>query len=320
MNAFIRAIKQADTIAVTGHIRPDGDCVGSCLGIYNYIKDNFANKSVDVYLEPIKPEFSFLKGFDKVRNKIEKNCSYDLLIVLDCNDTSRIEPFLDLYKNTSATFCVDHHIELHEFCDDSIIDSGASATCELLYLLMEEDKISLSCAECLYTGIVHDTGVFKHSNTTKETMHIAGNLIDKGVSPSHIIDDTFYHKTYLQNIIMGYALLESSLVMEGKVIYSMITKKWLNLYGVTGQDLDGIIDQLRVTEGIEVAILAYEVNNLEYKVSMRSNDYVDVQKVASYFGGGGHKKAAGCTLKGTSLDVINNLLLHIEQQLEVKED
>lgn len=320
MNAFIRAIDQANTIAVTGHVRPDGDCVGSCLGIYNYIKDNFPNKLVEVYLEPINSVFSFLKGFDQIKHEAKENETYDLLIVLDCSDETRIEPFITLHSNASATFCVDHHINEHEFCDDSIVDPGVSATCELLYLLMDDAKISLACAECLYTGIVHDTGVFKHSNTTKETMHIAGNLIDKGINTSHIIDDTFYKKTYLQNIIMGYALLESSLVMEGKVIYSIITKKWLDLYGVTGQDLDGIIDQLRVTDGVEVAILAYECNNLEFKVSMRSNDYVDVQKVASYFGGGGHVKAAGCTLKGNSLDVINNLLLHIEKQLEVQMD
>ncbi|MDO4170721.1 MAG: bifunctional oligoribonuclease/PAP phosphatase NrnA [Lachnospiraceae bacterium] len=320
MNAFIRAINQANTIAVTGHVRPDGDCVGSCLGIYNYINDNFPNKSVDVYLEPSNSVFSFLKGFDQVKHEVDENEAYDLLIVLDCSDESRIEPFIALHNNASATFCIDHHINEHEFCDDSIVDSGASATCELLYLLMDDEKISLACAECLYTGIVHDTGVFKHSNTTKETMHIAGNLLDKGVNTSHIIDDTFYKKTYLQNIIMGYALLESSLVMNGKVVYSIITKKWLDLYGVTGQDLDGIIDQLRVTDGVEVAILAYECNNLEFKVSMRSNDYVDVQKVASYFGGGGHIKAAGCTMKGNSLDVINNLLLHIEKQLEAQTD
>ena len=148
-------------------------------------------------------------------------------------------------------------------------------------------------------------------------MHIAGDLIAKGINTSHIIDDTFYKKTYLQNLVLGYALLESSLVMDGKVIYSFLTKKWMNLYGVRPSDLNGIIDQMRITEGVEVAIFGYEVNNLEFKVSMRSNDYVDVSKVASYFNGGGHVKAAGCTMKGNSLDVINNLLRHMEDQLKL---
>ncbi|MDO4942145.1 MAG: bifunctional oligoribonuclease/PAP phosphatase NrnA [Lachnospiraceae bacterium] len=318
MNTFIQTIEHAENIAVTGHIRPDGDCIGSCLGVYNYIKDNYPRKKVTVYLEPMAPEFRFLNGYDQVKHKTDDSI-YDLFIVLDCSDETRIEPFADLFKRAKESFCVDHHISNRGFCDDFMIDSGVSATCELLYQLFDEDKISFACAECLYTGIVHDTGVFKHSNTTRETMYIAGNLIAKGINTSHIIDDTFYRKTYLQNVIMGYALLESSLVMDGKIIYSFITKKWMDLYGVTGADLNGIIDQLRVTEGVEVAILGYEMNNLEFKVSMRSNDYVDVSKVASYFGGGGHIRAAGCTMKGNSLDVINNLLRHIESQLKLEE-
>jgi phosphoesterase RecJ-like protein len=318
-NAFIRVIEDAQTIAVTGHIRPDGDCVGACLGIYNYVTDNYPEKEITIYLEPMPSKFHFLSGFDQVKHEIKDETVYDLMIVVDCSDESRIEPFLPVFKRANSTFCVDHHVTNQGFCEDSIIDSGASATCELLYQLFEDEKISLPCAECLYTGIVHDSGVFKHSNTTKTTMHIAGNLIDKGINTSFIIDDTFYRKNYLQNVMMGYALLESSLVMDGQVIYSFVTKKWMDLYGVTGSDLDGIVDQLRITEGVEVAILAYEINTMEFKVSMRSNSYVDVSKIAAYFNGGGHIRAAGCTIRGTLIDVINNLLRHIEPQLKGNE-
>ncbi|MEE1313946.1 MAG: bifunctional oligoribonuclease/PAP phosphatase NrnA [Lachnospiraceae bacterium] len=320
MNALLRAIKQAHSIAVTGHIRPDGDCAGSCLGIYNYIQDNYADKKVDVYLEPIGKEFHFLKGYDQVKNQLSDRIDYDLLIILDCSHESRIEPFLSLYEHASKTICVDHHVSNDGFCDTDIVDPGASATCQLLYLLMEEDKISLSCAECLYTGIVHDTGVFKHTNTTKETMNIAGDLIEKGINTSHIIDDTFYRKTYAQNQILGYALMESTLILDGKVIYSFVTRKWMDLYGVAGADLNGIIDQMRITEGVEVAILGYELQPCEFKISMRANDYVNVSKIAAIFGGGGHIKAAGCTMNGTSRDVINNLLPHIEAQIKVELD
>lgn len=320
MNALLRAIKQAHSIAVTGHIRPDGDCAGSCLGIYNYIQDNYADKKVDVYLEPIGKEFHFLKGYDQVKNQLSDRIDYDLLIILDCSHESRIEPFLSLYEHASETICVDHHVSNDGFCDTDIVDPGASATCQLLYLLMEEDKISLSCAECLYTGIVHDTGVFKHTNTTKETMNIAGDLIEKGINTSHIIDDTFYRKTYAQNQILGYALMESTLILDGKVIYSFVTRKWMDLYGVAGADLNGIIDQMRITEGVEVAILGYELQPCEFKISMRANDYVNVSKIAAIFGGGGHIKAAGCTMNGTSRDVINNLLPHIEAQIKVELD
>lgn len=320
MNAFIRAVEQAKHIAVTGHIRPDGDCVGACLGVYNYIQDNYPDKSVDVYLEPIQKEFHFLNGCSYVKNQLEEEIKYDLCIILDCSEASRIQPFLPLYENAGETICIDHHISNHGFCDNDIVDPGASATCQLLYLLMEDELITLACAECLYTGIVHDTGVFKHSNTMKETMCIAGELIEKGVNTSHIIDDTFYRKTYAQNQILGYALLESALILDEKVIYSFVTKKWQDLYGVTSADMGGIIDQLRITEGVEVAIFGYELQPCEFKISMRSNDYVDVSKIAAIFGGGGHIKAAGCTMNGTSRDIINNLLPYIEKQLKVESD
>ena len=117
-----------------------------------------------------------------------------------------------------------------------------------------------------------------------------------------------------------YALLESALILDEKVIYSFVTKKWQNLYGVTSADMGGIIDQLRITEGVEVAIFGYELQPCEFKISMRSNDYVDVSKIAAIFGGGGHIKAAGCTMNGTSRDIINNLLPYIEKQLKVESD
>lgn len=321
MNTFINAIKNADTIAITGHIHPDGDCIGSCLGTFNYIYDNFPEKKVDVYLESLPEEFHFLRGYDVVKCEIpEEKPVYDLMIVLDCGDETRFEPFQSLFEHAKDTFCVDHHISNEGLGNHYVIDAGASATCEILYELMEYEKISLACAECLYTGIVHDTGVFKHSNTTKKTMYIAGDLVDKGISTSHIIDDTFYRKTYLQNMVMGYALMESTLVMDDKVIYSILTKKWMDLYGVTKDDLNGIIDQLRVTEGVEVAIFIYEMESMKFKVSMRSNDIVDVSKIASYFGGGGHIRAAGCSMKGNQLDVINNVLQQVEQQLQPSEE
>ena len=181
--------------------------------------------------------------------------------------------------------------------------------------MLDYDKISKECAEALYMGIVHDTGVFKHTNTSRKTMHIAGDLIAKGLNTSHIIDDTFYRKTYAQNQILGRALMESVLLFEGKVIYSIVTKEMLKFYGLTGADLDGIIDNLRMTEGVECAILMYEIGIDKYKISLRSNDYVNVSEVASGFGGGGHIRAAGCTLTGLSHKVLDKLLVPIKEQL-----
>lgn len=147
-------------------------------------------------------------------------------------------------------------------------------------------------------------------------MEIAGKLMEKGFDFNELLDQTFFQKTYLQNQILGRALLESMLLMDGKCIISALRKKDLDFYGVTNEDLDGIVSQLRNTTGVEVAIFLYETAIQEFKVSLRSNGRVDVSRVASYFGGGGHVRAAGCTMQGSVYDVLNNLTLHIEKQLK----
>ena len=197
--------------------------------------------------------------------------------------------------------------------------ADASATCEALYDFLDEEKISRDVAECIYTGILHDTNVFKNSNTTQRTMQVAGAMMAKGINFSRIIDESFYRKTYVQNQIMGRAVLESVLFLEGKCIFSVVRKQDMDFYGVEASDLDGIVDQLRITEGVEVAIFLYETENHVYKVSMRSNNLVNVSQVAAYFGGGGHIRAAGCTMSGSVHDVINNLSALIEKQIKENE-
>ena len=138
----------------------------------------------------------------------------------------------------------------------------------------------------------------------------------KGINFSRIIDESFYKKTYVQNQIMGRAVLESVLFLDGKCIFSVVRKQDMDFYGVEASDLDGIVDQLRVTDGVEVAIFLHETENHVYKVSMRSNNLVNVSKVASYFGGGGHEKASGVTMTGTQQDILNNLAERIDEQLK----
>ena len=212
--------------------------------------------------------------------------------------------------------CVDHHISNHGFGDVQFIEPAASSTSELIYLLLDDAELSVSAAKALYMGIAHDTGVFQYSCTSRRTMEIAGKLMEKGFDFNELLDQTFFQKTYLQNQILGRALLESMLLMDGKCIISALRKKDLDFYGVTSEDLDGIVSQLRNTTGVEVAIFLYETAIQEFKVSLRSNGRVDVSRVASYFGGGGHVRAAGCTMQGSVYDVLNNLTLHIEKQLK----
>ena len=146
-------------------------------------------------------------------------------------------------------------------------------------------------------------------------MRIAADLMEKGIDFSGIVEKTFFEKTYLQNQILGRALLESMMMLDGKCIVSAVKQRTMEFYGVTAKDMDGIVSQLRCTKGVEVAIFLYESGVQEYKVSMRSKETVDVSRIASYFGGGGHLRAAGCTMQGSIHDVVNNLTKHIEKQL-----
>ncbi len=314
------AVTQAGSIAIAGHIRPDGDCVGACLALYNYLQENFNRsfeKEITVYMKDIPEAFLFLKNSGKPLWEFGREKQYDLFIVLDCSSEDRLGDALPYFKAAKQTICFDHHISNSgHFTDELVLCADYSSTCEVLFTCMHEENISFAVAEALYLGIVHDTGVFKHSNTSEQTMCIAGRLLGMGVDSAKVIDRTFYEKSYIENQILGRCLMESMLVLDKRVILSYLNYKTMRLYGVVPANLSGIIDQLRVTQGVEVAVFIYETEPQCLKVSMRSNGKVDVSKTAVFFGGGGHKKAAGYDAHGFMHDVINNLLAGLAHQLD----
>lgn len=311
-----KELSNAVRVGITGHVRPDGDCVGSVMGLYNYITANMPEIMVDVYLEQPGKEFEYILNFDKIKNTAGEDVEYDIFFVLDCSDTERIRPFAKYFHQAKKTICIDHHISNIQYADVNVVDPKASSSCEVLYTVLEEELIDRPVAECLYTGIIHDTGVFKYSCTSARTMGIAGKLMEKGIPYSDIIDNSFYKKTYVQNQILGRALLESVLFYDGKCIFSVVSEEEMQFYGVDGKQLGGVIEQLRLTEGVEVAIFLYQIGINEYKVSMRSKNYIDVSRIAVYFGGGGHVRAAGFSAHGTVYDIINNIGAQLELQFE----
>lgn len=309
----------AKKIGIAGHIRPDGDCIGSCTALYLYLqtlKDELGISQVDVYLEPFGEEYQILEATKNIKHSYEEEIVYDLFISVDCGSLDRLGPALKYYNQAIKTINIDHHISNEMFAKVNHVIPNASSTCEVLYDLMEEARINREIAEALYVGIAHDTGVFKHSNTSENTMKIAGKLIGKGIEFSKLLDESFYSRTYVQNQILGRCLMESILLLDGKVVLSSISRKMLDFYQAGHADLDGIVDQLRITKGTEVAVFIYESDSNEYKVSLRSNSYVNVSKIAVFFGGGGHVRAAGYSMVGSLYDVINNLLPHIDVQLK----
>lgn len=311
-----KMIEMADTIAIGGHVRPDGDCVGSSMGLYLYIREKYSEKQVDVYLEEIPEKFKFIKGTECIRGEIGEKKDYDLFVCLDCGNTDRLGFSAPLCEGAVHTLCIDHHLGNDNFAEENYVVPDASSTSELVYDLLDKEYVSLEAAKALYLGIAHDTGVFQYSCTAPSTHRVAAELLEKGVDAPNIIRETYCEKTYAQHQVLGRALLESILFLDGRCIASYIRKREMNFFGVDRSDLDGIASQLRNTSGVEVAIFMDEIKPNVYKVSLRSGNLVDVSVIARYFGGGGHKRAAGFTLTGTPYDVINNLSGQIALQLE----
>jgi len=312
---ILEECKNAKAIGIGSHLRPDGDCVGACMGLYLYLKKELPGTEVDVFLEQPAEVFSCIEGVEEIKTDFSPGKDYDVFFVLDC-EKERMGDSEKLFDRAVKTINIDHHVSNKGCADLNYIVPAASSTSELVYDLLEKDKIDEAIAKAIYMGIVHDTGSFQYSNTSPKTLRIAAELIAYGFDFSKLIEKTFYQKTYVQNQILGRALLESILFMDGHCIVSSVDKKTMDFYQVRPTDLDGIVNHLRNTTGVDCAVFMYELSSLEYKVSLRSNEKVNVAKVAEYFGGGGHVRAAGCILSGTFHDVINNLSLHIEEQLK----
>lgn len=315
MMRIIDEVKEAKSIAISGHVRPDGDCVGSVMGLYLYLQKEMPKAQIDVYLDKPAEIFACISNIDKIKSEFNTDKVYDVFLVLD-TVPDRLGGAEPLYQKAHKKINIDHHISNTGYGDVSVVEPERSSTAELLYDLMNPAMIDAEIAKAIYIGIIHDTGVFRYSNTSPRTLEIAAELIKFGFDFSKLCEETFYEKTYLQTQIMGRAVLESMRFLDDRCIVSVVSRRMMEFYQVTPKDLDGIVNQLQSVKGVDCAIFMYETGTLEYKVSMRSNGRVDVSAVAVKFGGGGHVRAAGCTMSGTYHDNINNLSTEIAEQLK----
>lgn len=305
----------AKRIGIGGHVRPDGDCLGACLALWQYLVKCLPEAVVRVFLEKPADIFKDVKGFGEIRSDFPEEPPFDVFFVLDTS-ADRLGEAQKYFQAAGKTINIDHHISNTGSGQINEIRPQVGSTCELLYDLMDLEQLDKEMAMALYVGIIHDTGVFQYSNTTPATLEKGAKLISYGFDFPKLILETFYQRTYVQAQIMGRALMESIRFLNGSCIVSSIERKTMDFYDVEPKDLDGIVNQLRNIEGIDCAIFMYETGALEYKVSMRSSEKVNVAEVAAFFGGGGHARAAGCSMTGTFYDCVNNLSLHIEKSLK----
>lgn len=317
---LLKELGDAASIGIGGHIRPDGDCIGAAMGLYMYLLKTCPGAEIEVFLEKPADIFQCISKIDQIHTDFETKAEqFDVFIALDTTK-DRLGKAEEYFDHAKKRINIDHHISNSGCGDVNYIMPKASSTCELIYdLIKNKDQLDEEIAKAIYIGMVHDTGVFQYSNTSPSTLRAAAELISYGFDFSKLIDETFYEKTYVQNQILGRALLESFLFMNGKCVVSMVDRKTMNFYQAGPHDLEGIANQLRNTKGVECAIFMYQLDTREYKVSLRSNGKVNVEKVASFFGGGGHERAAGVTMQGTFYDIVNSLSEQIDIQLKMKE-
>ena len=311
-------LKDISTLAFFGHVRPDGDCAGSTLALYNYVTDNFPNIKVQVYLEKFPESYKILNGAEKALPLFESSGDqpYDAAILMDTPSFERVGAGGAVAIKAARKTCnIDHHISNPlNLCDLNIVKPEASSACEVLFDQLDPSKISVRTASCLYLGIVHDTGAFKFSSTGKHTMEVVGALIEKGVDFARVVNETYYSRTYKQTLVTGHVLSHCKLALEGKVVHAYVTPETMKEFDVTPVDLSNVIDTLREVSGTEVALFLYPVNG-KYKISLRSNYVVDVNAIAKEFGGGGHTRAAGGDTDLPPEEAIQRILELAKKQL-----
>lgn len=301
IESIINHISESNYFIVTSHVSPDGDNVGSTTSMYYFLKG--LGKEVYYVLDdtiPLNLKF-LLEDLDILRSD-EVNLENYTLISLDCGDKGRICVSDKIKENCSKLICIDHHASNDSYGDLNYIDIKASSTCELVYNLLTQfnKKHSVSCidskiATCLYTGLVTDTGNFSYSNTHASSFEMAKELLVLGAQKDDIIQRIFQSNTFNYYKLLGDAL-NTLEIKDNKVAIICITKEMLKNNYISFNDVDGITSYTRDIQGVEVGILIKEKNENEVKVSLRSKNYVDVSQIAKEFGGGGHIRAAGCTV------------------------
>ena len=172
----------ASSVAIAGHIGPDGDCVGSCMGLYLYFKKNRPELAADIYLESVRDVFNYIAGVEDVKTQILPGKIYDCFVVLDTSSPDRIGVAGEYLQTAKSVVCIDHHITNKGFAEKNVIVPDASSASEVVCGLLEEDKIDKETATALYTGIIHDSGVLQYSNTSAKTLRTVATLIETGIN------------------------------------------------------------------------------------------------------------------------------------------
>jgi phosphoesterase RecJ-like protein len=291
-------LDEQETILLFPHKSPDGDALGSSCGLAFVLRE--LDKHVHVIVDesvPVALQFLdnglILKSSDVSRHFQD---GYDLAILIDNAEPTRLpDGAKELFSKASKTMCIDHHITSTPAYDYNLIDSTRAATAEIIYDILAEyvEEIPEKAAEAVYAGIVTDTGRFSYANTTPRTMEIACELLKLGVSPSDVSKRIYQSNSPAKLKIEGLVFDTIEYLYSNMCAIAYMTQDMMRSVGAIDEDTEGISEALRSVRGVELAIFLRETEEGKVKISMRSQDFFDASQLASHFGGGGHKRAAG---------------------------
>ena len=297
LDNILEEIKKANSIVLLGHENPDGDAVGSCLAMKLALEK--MGKKADLIMPEYPKEFSFLPGADSILKESDVQ-SYDLVITLDCATTKLMQNFIKYFDNAKSKVVIDHHGMNSMYGDYNFVDQEAPACAQLLYVVFNYFNIEITkeIATCLTAGIITDTNGFRNDSVTSETFRITAELCDSGINISKIYQIVFSNKSRVQFELQRLAQNRMEFFEDGKVAYTYITKEDEEKLGCKNGDYDGIVNIGLNVDGVEVSMFIRDTPK-GARCSLRAKDYVNVAEVALLFGGGGHIKAAACTVQGT---------------------
>lgn len=308
-------IKKADTICILAHENPDGDAIGSSLGLYHILKD--MGKNPVVLMKNVPDTYKFLPGADEIQfsSDVEK---FDLGIVVDCPELKRVNSELRKYfENAEVKVEFDHHMNNTMFADYCVVNHVSPACAQILINSMDYLEINMSkeCMTCFLTGIITDTGGFKNSNTDADSFEIAGRALSEGINLSKVYRQSLLTVSKTRFEAQKIAMDRMEFFADGKISFTYISNDDSENLGLKDGDHEGIVEIGRNIEGVEVSIFLHEEEK-GYKISLRSNEYVNVAEVCMIFGGGGHIRAAGANTTMTKDEAKHALIREIEKKLK----
>lgn len=309
-------IKSGKNILIVSHLNPDGDTLGSMCGLYSAIKDNFKKKADMLVISHVPAVYKFLPYINEAKSleDYDKSREYNVVINVDVAAYDRMAGASVLFEKAEHKINIDHHKTNNGYAEFNFIDAEASSTGELLLSLMHEMnwKITPETAKSLYTAILTDTGSFRFDNTTSKSFAAVAELVKIGVKPAEIYKNVYENDS--KGLVLFQANAVSNAVFENdnKIVYTIVYKKDIEKFNAGDDCTEGLTEKLRAISTTEVAFTVKEISSNMSKISMRSKN-VDVAKICSTFGGGGHSLAAGCVIKSSIKDSVKKILEEIKK-------